>query len=518
MTAARAVSTAHTLATEAGRRMYELGGNAVDAALAADAVLTVVYPHNTSLGGDLIALVSKDGGEPELVTGFGWAPADVDVESWRNDLPGQERVPARGPRSITVPGTAQGWEYLHSTYASLSWETLLAPAIDAARDGFPLAPSVRKAIDRTARDGELGVAFVEQFFGDDWANRTDFANPALAATYERLAAAGPTDFYTGEVGGNVLAFLQSVRPEFTAADLTEYQVEVTGSLSRTFAGYTVHTGSAPCQGFSFLRYLEGLKAALGPAAEASALSAETVAEHWVDSFAASDTLRDTILAEGVEDATLLDLSLPEKDLREAAAPTPSADGDTVGIAASDENLSISLIQSLYSAFGSYCFDPVSGIVFQNRGAMFSLDPESPQVVSGRRRPPHTLMPVIVTGADGRVALVQSTMGGKGQAQIHARLFAHLVHGGTPAEAVALPRWVSGVRNPGDTPLSLSVEADVEDSVQQVLAAATPEEVTVVEPLTDFMGHANVIDRRPEATGGQVLAASDPRADGSAWVG
>lgn len=507
----RAVSTAHTLATEAGRRMYEAGGNAVDAAIAADAVLTVVYPHNTSLGGDLIALVATGTDAPVLVDGFGWAPAGVDAEAWRTEHPGAERVPARGPKAITLPGTARGWQFLHSTYGSLPWADVLAPAIEAARDGFEIAPSVRKAIDTTAKAGDHGLRFVEGFFGPDWATRTEFSNPALAATYERLAAAGPADFYEGELASAVLSYLRSIRPEWTAEDLSDYEVRTRGSLSTTFAGHTVHTGPAPCQGFSFLRFLEGLKLDLGAEAEAGSVTEEQIAGAWVESFARSDMLRDSILTEGVADETLMDLGLPQRD---HSVPTPPADGDTVGVAASDGTLSISLIQSLYSGFGAWEFDPATGIVFQNRGSMFSLDPASPQFVSGRRRPPHTLMPVLVTDADGTVELVQSTMGGKGQAQIHARLFMHLVQGGTPAEAVALPRWVSGVRLPDDTPWSVNIEEDVPAAVQAVLAAATPEDVKTTAPLTDWMGHANVIDRR----GPEVLAASDPRADGSAWVG
>lgn len=593
--AVRAIATPHTLATEAGRQAFADGGSAVDAAIAADAVLTVVYPHNTAIGGDLIALVARTAaadagadGDPstsaapapgggsqttlELVDGFGYAPRAVDPAAWGTS----GRVPAFGPESITVPGTLRGWKHLHDTYGRLPWARLLEPAIACARDGYPISESLRGAIDRTAASGPEGRAFVEAMFGADWADARRASNPALARTLTRLAEAGPDDFYDGEVAADVLAYLQQVRPDFAAEDLADYTVHLGEPLSTEFAGLTVNTGGAPCQGFALLRYLDELGEAAEPRGAAGAdgvggaagsdsvgasgvgesggdggsggadsiddgaLNDAALARIWTGSFAASDALRDSVLAEDTDPALLLDRSGRLGSGDPAASPTgsaspagstsptggaspadtvrpdatPPADGDTVGIAASDGEVSISLIQSLYSAFGSRCLDPHTGIVFQNRGSMFSLDPDSPQLVRGRTRPAHTLMPVIVTDPTGRPALVQATMGGKAQAQIHARLFTHLVRGGTAAEAVALPRWVTGVRHPDDTPQSVHAEEDVPAEAVAELERSSPEPVQWTAPRTDWMGHANVIDLREDTP----EAASDPRADGSAWVG
>ena len=605
--AVRAIATPHTLATEAGRQAFADGGSAVDAAIAADAVLTVVYPHNTAIGGDLIALVARtaaadagaDGDPPtsaapapgagsqttlELVDGFGYAPRAVDPAAWGTS----GRVPAFGPESITVPGTLRGWKHLHDTYGRLPWARLLEPAIACARDGYPISESLRGAIDRTAASGPEGLAFVEAMFGPDWAEAEQASNPALARTLTRLAEAGPDDFYAGAVAADVLAYLQQVRPDFAAEDLADYTVHIGEPLSTEFAGLTVNTGGAPCQGFALLRYLDELGEAAEPRGAAGAdgvggaagsdsvgasgvgesggtgesggvgesggdggssgadgiddgaLTDAALARIWTESFAASDALRDSVLAEDTDPALLLDRSGRLGSGDPAASPTgsasaagsafpiggaspadtvrpvatPPADGDTVGIAASDGEVSISLIQSLYSAFGSRCLDPHTGIVFQNRGSMFSLDPDSPQLVRGRTRPAHTLMPVIVTDPTGRPALVQATMGGKAQAQIHARLFTHLVRGGTAAEAVALPRWVTGVRHQDDTPQSVHAEEDVPAEAVAELERSSPEPVRWTAPRTDWMGHANVIDLRGETP----EAASDPRADGSAWVG
>ena len=255
--AVRAIATPHTLATEAGRQAFADGGSAVDAAIAADAVLTVVYPHNTAIGGDLIALVARtaaadagaDGDPPtsaapapgagsqttlELVDGFGYAPRAVDPAAWGTS----GRVPAFGPESITVPGTLRGWKHLHDAYGRLPWARLLEPAIACARDGYPISESLRGAIDRTAASGPEGLAFVEAMFGPDWAEAEQASNPALARTLTRLAEAGPDDFYAGAVAADVLAYLQQVRPDFAAEDLADYTVHIGEPLSTESVSYT----------------------------------------------------------------------------------------------------------------------------------------------------------------------------------------------------------------------------------------------------------------------------------------
>ncbi|WP_209324535.1 gamma-glutamyltransferase [Brevibacterium renqingii] len=505
MPAQRAIATPHHLATAAGELMYTEGGNAVDAALAAAAVLTVVYPHNTSIGGDLTALVAQGSAEPELIDAFGYAPAGVDSKAWGTS----GRVPSRGPESITVPGAVKGWKHLHDNYGSLPLPTILAPAVEHAR-GYEIGRSVRTLIDEVSQESAAGRELMEAMFGPEFADATHAANPALGATLARLAEAGLDDFYHGQTASRVHSYLTTVRPDFTPEDFSEYEVRSTPSLSMDFAGLTVHTGGAPSQGFGLLRLLDDLATSLGTSTDVSAMTDAALAEVWIESFTQSDAIRDSVLAEGVTGSELL--AAVRDDLE--PVPAPAAGGDTIGIAASDGELAVSLIQSLYSSFGSLCFDPETGVLFQCRGSMFSLDAASPQFVRPRTRPPHTLMPVLITDGTGGTVIVQATMGGKAQAQIHSRLFIHLLRGATPAEATAWPRWVSGAKAASAPVRTITVEDDVDAEVKSILATGAEGELRTVPRHSDSLGHANVIDLR----GDSVQAASDPRSDGSSWVG
>ncbi|TSI18589.1 gamma-glutamyltransferase [Brevibacterium aurantiacum] len=505
MTRDRAIATPHHLATSAGEHMFAKGGNAVDAALAAAAVLTVVYPHNTSIGGDLTALVSTGSTDPVLVDGFGYAPAGVDGTRWGSS----GRVPSRGPESITVPGAVKGWKHLHDEYGSLPLATILAPAIEHSH-GYEIGRSVRTLIEKVSQESEAGRALIISLFGNDFETATTASNPALGTTLERLAAAGLDDFYRGEVAMKIDSYLRSIRPDFALSDLADYEVKLEQSLSMQFAGLRVHTGGAPSQGFSFLRFLHDLRESLGTDSDVTAMTDAALAEVWIDSFTRSDAIRDSILAEGVNGETLLSPSLSASN----SVPAPSAGGDTIGLAATDGHISISLIQSLYSSFGSLCFDPETGVLFQSRGSMFALDASSPQYVKPRVRPPHTLMPVMITDKANVPKIVQSTMGGKAQAQIHARLLIHLLRGDSPSEAISRPRWVSGAKAEQDPARTITVEDDVSTELRTILSHGAEGDVRTTPEHSDSLGHANVIDLR----GAKILAASDPRSDGSAWIG
>jgi gamma-glutamyltranspeptidase len=501
----RAIATPHHLATAAGELMYNEGGNAVDAAISAAAVLTVVYPHNTSIGGDLTALVAQGNAEPELLDAFGYAPAGIESTNWGTS----GRLPSRGPGSITVPGAVKGWKHLHDKYGTLPLHTILSPAIEHAA-GYRIGRSVRTLIDQVSADSPAGLELVKTLFGPGFADATWAANPVLGDTLARLADAGLDDFYHGETAEKLLSYLKSVRPDFTLEDFSEYEVRTTTSLSMDFAGLTVHTGGAPSQGFGLLRLLNDLSSSLGTSTDVSAMTDAALAEVWVDSFTRSDAIRDSILAEDASTSDLLGADCAK--LMPVAGP--EAGGDTIGIAASDGELAISLIQSLYSSFGSLCFDPETGVIFQCRGSMFSLDAASPQLAKPRTRPPHTLMPVLITDENGRPVIIQATMGGKAQAQIHSRLFIHLLRGASAAEATARPRWVSGSKAPATPTRTVTVEEDVEVGVKDILSKAAEGELRTVPQHSDSLGHANIIDCR----GDTVQAATDPRSDGSAWVG
>jgi gamma-glutamyltranspeptidase/glutathione hydrolase len=492
-----AVATPHHLATAAGERAYRNGGNAIDAALAAAAVLTVVYPHNTALGGDLVALVRTPDGAITCVNATGTAPAArslADLRARHGD-----RLPTRGPDTITVPGVVRGWEALRRRGAALSWADQFASAIGHAADGVPIARSLGRALaaERVALAADPGCRAV--FTAGD-----TLVQPNLAATLRTLATDGPDAFYTGPIAGALAGGLKELGCPMTVDDLAGYAPRVTDAIAADFAGHRVHTSPPNTQGFMLLRTLRAV----------TALGRDT-ADVLVPLFLDGIRVRETLLADPDFAATDLDDGFDEIVARlvSAGAPAvvPAAKGDTVGIAAADSSgYAVSLIQSVFDSFGAAVLEPATGILMQNRGTGFSLDPASPNVIEPGKRPKHTLMPVLVTRG-GALRWVSATMGGHGQPQIHAQVLLHLLAGRSPQAAVSAPRWVAGAREPGQATDIVHYEADLDGSTVDLLAGFPLAEVPA---RTEFLGHTNVVSVEPDGT---FTAGSDPRSDGSAAV-
>ena len=415
-----AIACPHREAALAGEDAFRSGGTAVDAALAAAAVLTVVYPHMCAIGGDAMALVAQPGGPVTALVGAGAAPASADPAAIEAD-----HMPWQGPLTITVPGMVDAWGRIAELGATLALEELLGPAIAFAREGAETAPGLARAFDAQP-------AMREHF-------RSDLRQPALAATLERIAANGPRELYEG-VTAQRLA--EHAGNPLTARDLSRHATEITQPLEATVDGLDVLTTPPPTQGYVLHEILAAL-------------------------------------ADGEEPADAFRRTAAERDRR--LADTRS--GDTVAIVAADgEGHAVSLIQSVFGAFGSGVVEPRTGILLHNRGAGFSLDPASPNRLAPGRRPAHTLMPVLGRRA-GAVEIVQGSMGGRAQPQINAQVLLRLLAGDGAQDAVAAPRIV--------------VEGDV----------------TATEG--DAVGHAQAIRRLPD---GSFDAGSDPRADGVALTG
>ncbi|MFT3873018.1 MAG: gamma-glutamyltransferase [Nocardioides sp.] len=271
------------------------------------------------------------------------------------------------------------------------------------------------------------------------------------------------------------------------------------------SGFDIHTSPPNTQGFALLRTLTTLPSKGG-------FEPDPV-----------DLARAFLAANDARDAWLADPRQAKVDLRQLLTATPPRleasavvpHGDTVGISAvSADGCAVSLIQSVFHGFGACVLEPASGILFQNRGTSFSLDSSSPNVFAPGKRPRHTLMPVVVTRPDGRLAWVSSTMGGQGQPQIHSQVLLRAMAGARPAEAVAAPRFVVGRQDDGDLTSTVTVESDAPAAVRAALAADTAFVVTSVPPHDELLGHANLIALDND---GAVTAGSDPRADGSAVV-
>lgn len=513
-----AIASPHHLATEAGEAAYRAGGNAIDAALAAATALTVVYPHNTAVGGDLVALVRSPEGSLACVNATGTAPAARNPDALRERH--GDRLPERGPSTITVPGAVRGWEEIRRHGAALDWADQFRAAIDYARAGVPVARSLRAALvqDRDCLAEDPGAMEVFAPGGELLPEGALLTQKRLAGSLEKIAANGPDELYGGSVGAALAAGLQARGCPLTTVDLKRYAAGVTPAISAPLGDFDIHTSPPNTQGFALLRTVRALTE-LGLDSLPPDVPAEVLGRLFLDGTHVRDTLlADPLFAQvDVENDGFAEI-VAQLRARSGRAPgtvgRPSVPrGDTVGIAAVDSSgYAISIIQSVFDSFGAAILEPETGILLQNRGTSFSLDALSPNVIRPGKRPKHTLMPVMVTRGR-RVRWVSSTMGGHGQPQIHAQVLIRLLEGKSPQDAVSAPRWVVGPRSPGERSDTVHYEADLaETTVAHLAADGFP--LCEVPPRTEFLGHTNVVSVESDGT---LTAGSDPRSDGSATV-
>jgi gamma-glutamyltranspeptidase len=509
-----ALATPHALATEAGMQAYRDGGNAIDAAIVAAAVLTVVYPHNVALGGDLIALVRTPDGEVRCVNASGWAGAATDIAELRTRH--GRWLPARGADSVTVPGGIRGWEVLRRLGARLTWARTLAPAEAAARTGAPVAPSLASHIADTENADLFGTEDFDRVFrpgGKSLRAGDEFVQLALADSFAALREVGPDAFYERDIAERCISYLRSHGSSLTPEDFAEFQPEVVEPISTPFRGLTVLTSPPNTHGVLLLRALraidelaitdplgDGLGTLMRVFHRGNALRASRVADpRFVDIDVAA------LVKDGLDVMAEL-----------GAVPTGPAlvpHGDTVGVAAADgDGYAVSLIQSVYHAFGSGLIDPDTGILFHNRGTGFALDDDSPNAIAPRKRPLHTLMPVM-TLFEREPRHILSTMGGQGQPQILAQVLLGALGGAGAEDAVAAPRAIVGLQSEGATADSVTIESDLRATARTAIGRCglTPIDVA---PHTEALGQANVVFSDVK---GSLTAASDPRSDGAAVV-
>ena len=507
-----AIATPHEEATRAGAAAFEGGGNAVDAALRAATVLAVVYPHMCGVGGDLFALVQRPDGETLAVSSSGRAPAAADAAG------AGHAMPIRGPVPITVPGAVAGWRAVHGTGAVLPWDRAFSRAIELAIDGVPIARSLAATLAAPDESfgGDPGLSAI--FFADGIpspAGATVY-QPALGATLAGIAEGGPEALYGGDIGRAYVRGLSGAGSPITIEDLSAHRALVLPPLAAAFRDLHVSVVPPNSQGFVLLEILALLER-LRIDADPHGPAAGTIARV----FASSARDRDRHLGDPehmtVHPSTLLDdghlASLADEiRLERAATPPPRPSGDTIALVTADaEGFAVSLIQSLFWGFGSGICEPTTGIVAQNRGACFTLEPGHPNAFAPGKLPAHTLMPVVVHDESG-LAAVAGSMGGYAQPQINAQTLLHLMGGASPAEAVAAPRWILERSEPSSA-ARIVIEAGVREEARRSLESL-PYPATVVPDLSDELGHAQLIRVRSDG----FDAGSDPRSDGGSLAG
>lgn len=519
-----AVVAPHALAAEAGAGVLAEGGNAIEAMVAAAASIAVVYPHMNSLGGDGFWLIEAPGAPAVGIDASGVAVAAATPEWYRDRQLAQ--IPHRGPGAAnTVAGTVSGWalalEHARRTVGqTLPLDRLLAPAIASAVDGIEVTRSQYETLSAKIHELDSQPGFADCFLIDGKAPQaqTVWRQPALAATLRQLAHAGLDDFYRGELAQALANGLAAVGSPLTAADLQAYCAqEVTPLQLDTPAGRLLNL-PPPTQGVASLLILGLYQQILAqyPHAVDSATYVHALVEATKLAFEVRDRLVTDPARVPIDPAEMLDEGWLHAAAGafdpDSAAPWPrsSAVGDTVWLGAIDRNgLAVSFIQSTYHEFGSGIVAGDTGVVWQNRGCSFSLEPGNLNALEPGRRPFHTLNPPIARLPDGR-RLVYGTMGGEGQPQTQAALFTRAaIHGLDPGAAVAAPRWLLG-RTWGSGSDALKVEEDFPPQVVDGLRTRG-HEIEQVAACNAMMGHAGML--WVDASG-LIAGASDPRCDGA----
>ncbi len=515
--ASYAVASPHSQATEVAVSTFREGGNAVDAAIAAAAALAVVYPHMCTPGGDVIGLLATPEGEFRVINGSGAAPRAIAsaAERW-------SRMPFDGPHTVTVPGAVAAWQTMHELGGSMPWEALIEPAVRMAAEGAPVAGSLAKAIaDSSSRIvADHGMREVLMPDGAPLAEGAVLRQRALGRSLARIADGGAAALYEGEVGEELVTCLRALGSTIDVDDLRAHRTEVCEPIALRMAGREILTAPPNSQGLLLLETLAALEE-LGPGdylgADASLLGELfrlTAADR--DRHLGDPRFSPVPVGELLSREHAAGLAATARDGRAAAVEAEGfsgrSSGDTIALVTADgSGHGAVVVQSVFGSFGAGILDPASGIICHNRGVFFSLDPGSPNVLEGGKRPSHTLMPVMLR-EEGRVVGLQGTMGGPAQPQIHAQVLLRMRDGMDLASAVGAPRWIVAEPAAG-AGREAYAEADLEPAAIDGLRAAGFA-VHPLPPLSEAVGHAQVIRR----SDGGLSAGADPRADGSAGAG
>lgn len=524
-----AVTSPHYLATLAGYDMLQKGGHAVDAAIAINAALCVVYPHMAGLGGDLFALVwDQSKSEVRALNGSGAASKQASRKFYQ-DKGHDSNIPSRGPLSaITIPGAVDAWHSLHSEYGKLPWEELFAPAIEYAKTGFPVTLKFSSFLHRFEDELKEHEGAAKIFLPDDKpAKPGDIMKlPELGESLQRIADKGAADFYRGELARKITDKLEQAGGLMKLADFEAHSSSWEPSISTIYRGYEIHQTQPNTQGIAalmILNYLErfDLSEIGDQSAEYYHLMAEaaklafTYRDRWVTDPEHLDIPVEELLSKDYVEEVLEHLTMDKASDREEHhenLPEIGVNRDTVYMATvDDEGYSVSLIQSLYHEFGSMFIPEGTGILLQNRGSFFSLDEDHPNTLEPDKKTFHTIIPAMAL-KDGQPFMLYGSMGGEGQPQTQAALVTRVIdYGYNIQQAIEAPRWLYGRTWGADTD-SFKLEARVASSVLEMLGTKG-HTAHFTADWSEEMGHAQgiVIDRDQ----GTISAGADPRGDGLA---
>ena len=523
-----AVVAGHPLAAAAGYEVLRAGGNATDAAVTMAGVLAVVRPHMNGVGGDAFALfLDAREGQVQALNASGRAGA-LATPAWF-EARGRQTMPGSGPMSVTVPGAVSAWAAALERHGTISLARALEPAIRLAEEGFVVTATLAEDLVGATRLNPAGQDLYAPG-GEPLRAGQVLRNPALGRTLRILARDGPSAIYGGEIGEALASFLEAEGGALRVEDFAVHSAAWEAPLVLDLLGRQVHTTAPSSQGFVLLQTLgivealgwEGLGrgpgASLSPGVLHALVEAKKLAfadrDRWLADPAHVGVPVDRLLDRTylAERAALITAQAAEERTAGFGEPLDEGspaegDGDTVYLMAVDaDGNAVSWIQSLFSSFGSGLVEPTTGIVLQNRGAGFTLQPGHPNQVAPGKRPFHTLMATLVTDAGGAFEIAIGTPGGHGQSQTVAQGILHLLLSDrSPQEAVEAPRFRS------EDGRVLLIEDRYPAAFRDALAQRG-HELRVRSGWTAPFGNLQII-RRTE--GGVLRTGADMRREGAA---
>lgn len=534
LTSPRGMVTApHHLAANSACTVLREGGNAIEAMVAAAATIAVVYPHMNSIGGDGFWIISEPGKQPVAIDASGRSASAATLDFYSSlDL---KSIPGRGPLAAnTVAGAISGWHeaLLHSKKmgGKLPLTRLLQDSIWYAREGAPVTQSQVNFTEKFLPELSHLPGFEKQFLLSEDAQSLDKKIPivntlrryaSLAQTLETLSIRGLDDYYRGEIGIAIAAEHERLGSPLRFSDLQSHHASSLSPLSSKVNGATLFNTAPPTQGlasllilsiFDRLRIRHGITHAEGEhylhALVESTKQAFKVRNNFIGD---PDTM--AVLGVSIENFLsdrFIDSCVEEVDMKKALPwPEPTIHGDTIWMGTADQQgRMVSYIQSVYWEFGSGVVLSDTGIVWQNRGSSFLLDPSSHLALAPNKKPFHTLNPAHARFDDGR-HMVYGNMGGDGQPQSQSAVFSrYAMFGQTLQAAVTAPRWLLG-KTWGQETTTLKFENRFDPEVLNSMKSMG-HDVEVLQDYSDTMGHAGAIVRQ---TDGLYLGAADPRSDG-----
>ncbi len=514
------VAAESPLAAQAGAVVLARGGHAVDAAIAANAVMGLVAPMMNGVGGDLFAIVYDAASDTvHGLNASGWSPAGASIEALT--ARGMSKMPQHGIHAVTVPGAVSGWMALHEKFGKAPIETILSAAIAHAENGFPVSEITslewRGSVPRLQSDPNAGMTYLPD--GQPPAAGEMFRNPDLGRTLRSIAAGGGDAFYRGDVARRILKCSEDRGGAFTAADLSEYTAEWVAPLTTNYRGWDVYEIPPNSQGIAALimlnilegfpigDYGRGTTETLHTLIEAKKLAYADMQRHVGDprfSKVPVEAMLSKAYARGR--AGLIDARRAATSVEAGALPIHG--GDTTYLSAVDAAGNVvSLIQSNFANFGSGVVPDGAGFVLQSRGGLFTFDRSHPNALAPRKRPLQTVIPAFMKRDHLRIGF--GVMGGWNQPQAHVQVISNIVdHGLNIQQALEAPRFVKLTFAGTDVMVESRFPASVRDDLTR-----RGHEIDLQGEFSNMVGGGQAVMRDVQAK--VNYGASDPRKDGAA---